>query len=180
MRSMFLLAGAGAFAMMLCGCAPELDQTGLSPEEKVWAENIKANYGAWQVPESVPRGVRRDDLVNTQNTSDATSATPVETVPAGGESAAVPAETVAPETPAVAPVAPAAADTAAAPVAPAAPEASSEVYTVAKGDTLGGIARKYYGKASAWKRIQDANKDVLKGNDKTRIYPGMKLQIPRP
>ena len=67
MRSMFLLAGAGAFAMMLCGCAPELDQTGLSPEEKIWAENIKANYGAWEIPESVPRGVRRDDVNNVQN-----------------------------------------------------------------------------------------------------------------
>ena len=47
-----------------------------------------------------------------------------------------------------------------------------------KGDTLGGIARKYYGRASAWKKIADANADLLKG--KTLIRPGMKLQIPRP
>ena len=62
----------------------------------------------------------------------------------------------------------------------AAPAAEPEVYTVVKGDTLGGIARKYYGRASAWTRIQAANKDVLRGKDKTQIRPGMKLQIPRP
>ena len=64
--------------------------------------------------------------------------------------------------------------------AAAAPAAEPEVYTVVKGDTLGGIARKYYGRASAWTRIQAANKDVLRGKDKTQIRPGMKLQIPRP
>ena len=165
MKSIFLLAGAGAFAFLFAGCAPELDQTGLSPEEKVWAENIKANYGAWQVPESVPRGVRRDDLANTQEAGNTPAATQTETVPVAGESVA-PAETVAPVAP----------EAAVAPVAPA--EVAPEVYTVAKGDTLGGIARKYYGKASAWKRIADANADVLKG--KTLIRPGMKLQIPRP
>ena len=168
MKSIYLFASASAFALLLCGCAPELDQTGLSPEEQVWAENIKANYGAWEVPESVPRGVRRDDLTSAQSNDAATSETaaPAETAPAAAE-------------PAVAPVAPAApaAEAVAAPVAaPAAAE--SEVYTVAKGDTLGGIALKHYGKASAWKRILDANSDVLKG--KTLIRPGMKLQIPRP
>ena len=173
MRSMFLLAGAGAFAMMLCGCAPELDQTGLSPEEKVWAENIKANYGAWEVPESVPRGVRRDDLNNTGNTAPAASAD----VPAAMDQAAVPVEPVAPAAanPA-APVAPVAAEPVAAVDNPA--PAMPESYTVVKGDTLGGIARKYYGRASAWKKIADANADLLKG--KTLIRPGMKLQIPRP
>ena len=151
MRSMFLLMGAGAFALMLCGCAPELDQTGLSPEEKIWAENIKANYGAWQVPESVPRGVRRDDLNNSQNNNASANAGTLTEVPAALDQSTTPATV---ETPA------------------------AETYTVVKGDTLGAIARKYYGKASAWKKIADANADLLKG--KTLIRPGMKLQIPRP
>ena len=171
MKSIFLLAGAGAIAFLFAGCAPELDQTGLSPEEKIWAENIKANYGAWEVPESVPRGVRRDDLANTQDVDSQTSAAPVETAPVSGEAAVAP----------VAPVAPAAVETPAPveAVAPAAAAAEADaVYTVAKGDTLGGIARKCYGKASAWKRIADANADILKG--KTLIRPGMKLRIPRP
>ena len=174
MKSIYLFASASAFALLLCGCAPELDQTGLSPEEQVWAENIKANYGAWEVPESVPRGVRRDDLTSAQSNDAATSETaaPAETAPAANEPAVAPMA----NEPAVAPVAPAAEAVAAPVAAPAAAE--SEVYTVAKGDTLGGIALKHYGKASAWKRILDANSDVLKG--KTLIRPGMKLQIPRP
>ena len=52
--------------------------------------------------------------------------------------------------------------------------------TMVKGDTLGGIARKFYGRASAWKKIQEANTDRMRGKDKTVIVPGMKLQIPRP
>ena len=176
MKSIYFFASASAFALLLCGCAPELDQTGLSPEEKVWAENIKANYGAWEVPESVPRGVRRDDLASAQNNDSAASAAaPSEAAPVVNEPAVAP---VAGDAPAAVATDKSGADQAA--VAPAAGAAEPEVYTVAKGDTLGGIARKYYGKASAWKRIQEANKDVLKGKDKTLIRPGMKLQIPRP
>ena len=67
---------------------------------------------------------------------------------------------------------------AAAPAPVAADNAAPETYTVVKGDTLGGIARKFYGRASQWTRIQEANKDLLKG--KTVIRPGMKLAIPRP
>ena len=65
-----------------------------------------------------------------------------------------------------------------APAPVAADNAAPETYTVVKGDTLGGIARKFYGRASQWVRIQEANKDLLKG--KTVIRPGMKLTIPRP
>ncbi len=177
MRSMFLLAGAGAFAMMLCGCAPELDQTGLSPEEKIWAENIKANYGAWEIPESVPRGVRRDDVNNVQNNNASANAGASTEVPAAMDQGAAPAAPVTAEAPAAA-----AANGGAETAAPAAVEnpapATTETYTVVKGDTLGAIARKYYGRASAWKKIADANADLLKG--KTLIRPGMKLQIPRP
>lgn len=175
MKSIYLLASAGAFALLLSGCAPELDQTGLSPEEKAWAENIKANYGAWQVPESVPRGVRRDDLANEQGNAAASALVPPENMPVAGDPAVAPVDPVAADTQAAT-----AADNAASavPVAVAPAAAEPEVYTVAKGDTLGGIARKYYGKASAWKRILDANSALLKG--KTLIRPGMKLQIPRP
>ena len=61
--------------------------------------------------------------------------------------------------------------TAAAP-APAEPR----VHVVEKGDTLGAIAKKYYGKASAYPKIFDANRDVL--DDPDKIKPGQKLRIP--
>ena len=184
MKSMVMLATAGLASLLLAGCAPELDRTQLSPEEQAWAESIKANYGAWQPPESVPRSVRRDDLAAQQDGVPAAVEAPAVETPAAVEVPVAPA----PEAPAVAP-APApvpAADTAVGnvkddvvPVAAPAPAAAEE-YTVVKGDTLGGIARKFYGRASAWKKIQEANADRLRGKNKTVIVPGMKLQIPRP
>jgi nucleoid-associated protein YgaU len=49
-------------------------------------------------------------------------------------------------------------------------------HTVAKGDTLSAIAKKYYGDASLYPRIFEANKPMLKDPDK--IYPGQSLRIP--
>jgi hypothetical protein len=54
-----------------------------------------------------------------------------------------------------------------------------DVYAVQKGDTLWSIAAKpeVYGKATAWRRIFDANRDLLKSPD--RLRAGMTLKIPR-
>lgn len=62
--------------------------------------------------------------------------------------------------------------------APAATAAASapRTHVVEKGDTLGAIAKKYYGKAGAYMKIFEANKDVLTDPDK--IKPGQKLRIP--
>ena len=49
-------------------------------------------------------------------------------------------------------------------------------YTVEKGDSLSRIAKQHYGDASAWQKIFDANKDVLKDPDK--IQPGQVLKLP--
>jgi nucleoid-associated protein YgaU len=51
-----------------------------------------------------------------------------------------------------------------------------KVYVVVSGDSLSKIARREYGNANDWKRIFEANKDILKDPDK--IYPGQKLKIP--
>ena len=51
-----------------------------------------------------------------------------------------------------------------------------ETYTVKKGDTLEKISKKFYGTTRKWKKIYDANRDVLKSPD--RLYVGKKLQIP--
>ena len=45
-----------------------------------------------------------------------------------------------------------------------------------KGDTLSAIAKQFYGKASAWPRIFEANRDQL--DDPDRIKPGQVLRIP--
>ncbi len=49
-------------------------------------------------------------------------------------------------------------------------------YTIQKGDTLSKIAKEKLGNANAWKKIFDANTDVLKDPDK--IFPGQVIKIP--
>jgi nucleoid-associated protein YgaU len=49
-------------------------------------------------------------------------------------------------------------------------------YTVLAGDSLSKIAKREYGDANAWKRIYDANRDIIKDPD--LIYPGQTLKIP--
>ena len=59
-----------------------------------------------------------------------------------------------------------------------APEAASEerIYEVVPGDTLGAIAQKYYGKASEYMKIFEANRDILDNPDLIKV--GQKLKIP--
>jgi nucleoid-associated protein YgaU len=52
-----------------------------------------------------------------------------------------------------------------------------ELYTVRKGDTLSAIAKKYYGYASEYTVIFNANRSIL--NDPDKIHPGQVLKIPR-
>lgn len=59
---------------------------------------------------------------------------------------------------------------------PAQPAPESERYTVASGDSLSKIAKKYYGDASQWRRIFEANRDQIEDPD--LIQPGWKLVIP--
>lgn len=53
---------------------------------------------------------------------------------------------------------------------------SSVEHTVVSGDTLFGISRQYYGNASGWDRIYQANRDVL--SNPNRLSIGMVLRIP--
>lgn len=49
-------------------------------------------------------------------------------------------------------------------------------YTVQRGDTLWGIAQKYYGSGLSYKRLASANSDQIKNPN--LIYPGQVLTIP--
>lgn len=55
-------------------------------------------------------------------------------------------------------------------------EPEAQFHTVVSGDTLGKIAKKYYGNAMKYPVIFDANKPMLTDPDK--IYPGQVLRIP--
>ena len=50
------------------------------------------------------------------------------------------------------------------------------VHEVVRGDTLSGLAKTYYGNASQYNRIFEANRDLLDDPDKIKV--GQKLKIP--
>ena len=60
--------------------------------------------------------------------------------------------------------------------APPLPATRFRVYTVQKGDSLSKIAKHEYGDANKWRKIFEANKDIIKDPD--LIYPGQELKIP--
>ncbi len=59
---------------------------------------------------------------------------------------------------------------------PAAPPAAERIHEVKPGDTLSAIAKHYYGKASMYMKIFEANRDQLNNPDLIKV--GQKLRIP--
>jgi len=53
---------------------------------------------------------------------------------------------------------------------------AGRTYTVVQGDTLSKIAKHQYGEANKWRRIYEANRDLIKDPD--LIYPGQSFRIP--
>jgi nucleoid-associated protein YgaU len=51
-----------------------------------------------------------------------------------------------------------------------------ELYEVVSGDSLSLIAKRFYGDASRYTRIHEANKELIPDPDK--IFPGQKIKIP--
>lgn len=66
---------------------------------------------------------------------------------------------------------------AAAPAAAQPAPPAEEHYTVQPGDTLSKIAKQYYGNASAYMRIFEANRNIL--TDPNKIQVGQRLLIPK-
>lgn len=51
-----------------------------------------------------------------------------------------------------------------------------EYYVIVRGDTLSGIAKRYYGHANRWPELFEANREVIEDPDK--IFPGQKIRVP--
>ncbi len=54
--------------------------------------------------------------------------------------------------------------------------AQDQWYTVATGDSLSKIAKRFYGDGNRWQKIFEANRDQIEDPD--LIRPGQKLKIP--
>ena len=55
-------------------------------------------------------------------------------------------------------------------------KSAPRTYTVVSGDNLSKIAKSIYGDANKWRKIYEANTDIIKDPDKIR--PGQVLKIP--
>jgi nucleoid-associated protein YgaU len=60
--------------------------------------------------------------------------------------------------------------------APSAPAQAETSYTVKKGDSLSKIAKRVYGDAQQWRKIHEANRDIIENPD--LIHPGQVLKLP--
>jgi nucleoid-associated protein YgaU len=57
-------------------------------------------------------------------------------------------------------------------------QTQAQTYTVKSGDSLSKIAKQIYGDAQQWRKIYDANRDVI-GNNPDMIHPGQTFKIPQ-
>ena len=55
-------------------------------------------------------------------------------------------------------------------------QSEEQTYTVKKGDSLSKIAKRVYGDAQQWRKIHEANRDIIDNPD--LIHPGQVLKLP--
>ena len=178
-------AGCSLLLLLLSGCGPELAQTQMGAEEEQWQTQIRASYSSWQPPRSAPPAT-----FDNRSADYKPAAKPAEDAELTVEKTAVTPDAPAPDTVGIpgddkkdaAAEAPAAekAETKveAKEEAAATPAVETQEYVVQKGDTISKLAQKFYGDGRKYMPIIKANEAVLKGNP-NRIYPGMKLSIPK-
>lgn len=62
------------------------------------------------------------------------------------------------------------------PPPPPAPPPVQRIHVVVRGDTLWGIAKRFYGNGALWPRLYDANRNQIR--DPHWIYPGQRFVVP--
>ena len=143
---------------VFAGCAPQLARVKHGATENQWKDYIQESYKDWEPPPTLP------PINDTAANGDTANNFSLDVVPAPmpGNDLTLPELTNV--------------NTDAKQLAPAlAPD--STTYTVEKGDTLWSISCKFYNNdGTKWKKIQEANKDVL--SSPGSIKPGLTLTIP--
>ncbi|NLK83873.1 MAG: LysM peptidoglycan-binding domain-containing protein [Lentisphaerae bacterium] len=157
-------------AALLNGCAPDLAQTPLSVEETQWKEYLKSNYPGWEPPQTIipenpdvpPKSAAgQSRIVTPQEKVDLSSNIIIEEAePVNTNNIIITNEPLSEPASEVVDVEP--------------PKESS--YTVMKGDTLSGIAKKFYNNAN-WQAIHKANAELIP--DPNKLKPGITLRIPK-
>ena len=204
--SRFTIAlGAGAAAVVvLAGCGPDLAEVPYGSEEARWQEMLRDNYAGYEAPRTAPPAVKdnvsprlleEEEQKRKNEQNNVTPPPAAENPPANDDPASIvdnAAERPAAQEPAASPEQPKPAPEKAAEKAPEkapaktapdkpaakneAPE-KSEVYVVQPKDTLGDLAKKFYGDARRSDVIVKANPELKKNPN--FLKPGMKLVIPK-
>lgn len=153
---------------VLSGCTPKLANRQLNQEETEWKEYLEEMYPGWKFPGTLPPAVadRTSETGTALNAADDDMLLPAP-ADADKKDAAVNADANNANNALTADTNENATD-----------KVRYEDYTVEKDDSLSVIAKKVYGNGRKYHRIYKANEDVIKNPNK--IYPGMKLRIPRP
>ena len=194
MDKVVMFAGAAGAAVLFVGCV-DLAQTPYGSEEARWQQVIRENYSGYEAPRTAPpatvdnvspRLIEEEQLRNGQAATDPdavkeASDDPSATVDKAADGSAAAeakessdgpkAEEKKDET------STAKADEPKSDAAKAAEPVKGDDYVVVAGDTLGGIAKKFYGDARRYDIILNANPQLNGNPDKLRL--GMKLVIPK-
>lgn len=161
----FAPALVAAAVIFVAGCTPKLANRELGREEKEWKAYLEPMYPGWKVPATLPPAVaERSDAL--PEADDNAVLPPVVNdndfglADASTDSGNSADQSLTGDN-----------DKDAAAV-------RFDEYVVQKDDTLSHIAKKFYGNGRKYYRILKANEDIIKNQN--RIYPGMKIRIPRP
>ena len=162
----YICLSALALLIAVAGCAPRLAETPLGPEETRWQGYIKKSYPAWERPQTVP-----PEKIKGTIESPATEVIPAEldALPEIKKEEVVVKDVVVEDKKG---------KVLSETVTSIDEKEKFKAYVVQKNDTLWSISKKLYQDGTKWKKIRDANADVLK--DSNRVFPGMTLRIPLP
>lgn len=188
------VCGGAVLVVLLAGCDPHLAQIPSGTQEELWYRQLKSNYSSFTPPRNPAPAAYSPNYNTRQNSPGVPADDPEKAVDNAADGGKVTnLEDAAPQSqkdekaekktlqePAVVQADkkdPAVKD-AAKPDGAAAQgsEAEGKIYIVKSGDTLGAIAKKFYGKASLDDVIFRANSKVLK--DRNTLSIGMRLVIP--
>lgn len=194
-RTLSGILGGTALLALLTGCDPELAQIPAGSQEELWYRQLKENYSSFTPPQTpAPAAYNRpaapapapaakaqekpaDDPESTVDRAADGKKVDPQAVPAEESPAAQNAEKAAAgKTDGAAAKAENEKTAAGEKAADGEEVPAGKPYIVVSGDTLGGIAKKFYGKSSLDDVIFRANTKVIK--DRNKLSPGMRLVIP--
>ena len=188
------VCGGAVLVVLLAGCDPHLAQIPSGTQEELWYRQLKSNYSSFTPPRNPAPAAYSPNYNTRQNSPGVPADDPEKAVDSAADGGKVTnledpapqpqkdekAEKKTLQEPAVVQADkkdPAVKDAAKSDGAAAqGSEAEGKIYIVKSGDTLGAIAKKFYGKASLDDVIFRANSKVLK--DRNTLSIGMRLVIP--